>query len=83
MADSPPQPSVTATPEAEALLGSLVAEHGPLMIFQSGGCCDGTSPIVLKDGELALSSTDLLLGEVHGVPFYVDGEQHARWGRRR
>ena len=74
---------VSATDEAAALLMRLVAEHGPLLIFQSGGCCDGTSPIVVKDGELPLSGGDLLLGEIHGVPFYMNGEQYERWGRPR
>ena len=61
----------------------LEAAHGPLMFFQSGGCCDGTSPICLKDGELPLGPEDVLLGDVGGVPFYIDAEQYQRWGRPR
>ena len=45
---------VTATPEALELIERLRAEHGPLMFFQSGGCCDGSSPMCLPDGELPL-----------------------------
>lgn len=60
---------------------ALAAEHGPLAFFQSGGCCDGTAPICLRDGELPPGPGDLLLGEIAGAPFYVDREQYERWGR--
>ena len=54
------------TPLAE--IGRLRAEHGPLMFFQSGGCCDGSSPMCFPNGEFLLGPNDLLLGEVDGVP---------------
>jgi uncharacterized protein len=73
--------SVSATPAAADALARLHAVHGPLVLFQSGGCCDGSSPICLKDGELPVAPTDLLLGAIGGVPFYIDGEQYERWGR--
>ncbi len=72
---------LTATAAATAMLERLTAERGPLAIFQSGGCCDGTSPICLQRGELAPGPNDLLLGEVACTPFYVDAEQYRRWGR--
>jgi uncharacterized protein (DUF779 family) len=72
--------SVTATDAAIEAIERLRAEHGPLAFFQSGGCCDGSLPICLKDGELPPGSGDLLLGSVAGAPFYVDSEQHERWG---
>ncbi|HME03907.1 MAG TPA: DUF779 domain-containing protein [Solirubrobacteraceae bacterium] len=71
---------LTATPAAVRMVERLTAEHGPLAFFQSGGCCDGSSPICLKDGELPPGANDLLLGDVAGAPFYVDGEQYERWG---
>lgn len=72
---------IQATLAAIEMINRLEATHGPLMFFQSGGCCDGTSPICLKDGELPLSSGDLCLGEIAGAPFYIDSEQYERWGR--
>ena len=36
---------VTATPAALELLAEIVADHGPVMFHQSGGCCDGSSPM--------------------------------------
>jgi uncharacterized protein (DUF779 family) len=73
--------SVRATPRAITMIEHLTAENGALAIFQSGGCCDGTSPIVLREGELPLASGDVELGRVAGAPFYIDGEQYERWGR--
>ena len=72
---------MTATAEALDAIERLRAEHGPLAFFQSGGCCDGSLPICLKDGELPPGPSDALLGLVGGAPFYVDSEQYARWGR--
>jgi hypothetical protein len=74
-------PRVVATEAATVELGRLRAEHGPLMLFQSGGCCDGSSPMCFPDGELLLGPNDLLLGELDGCPFYVDAEQYERWNR--
>ena len=28
----------------------LAREHGPLVFLQSGGCCDGSSPICVRRG---------------------------------
>ncbi len=74
---------VVATPAALEVIDRLGAAYGPGMFFQSGGCCDGSSPMCLRDGELPLSPTDLRLGEIGGAPFYVDGEQYERWRRPR
>src|SRR5438876_10256110 len=71
---------VTATPQATAMLRRLVLTHGPLALFQSGGCCDGSLPLCLLADDLAPGPGDRLLGEVAGVPFYIDSEQFRRWG---
>ena len=73
--------ALEATPAALAELASLRERHGPLMLFQSGGCCDGSSPLCLHEGELLVGPNDVLLGEIDGVPFYIDGEQYERWNR--
>src|SRR5271169_5868529 len=72
--------SVTATDAAIEAIGCLRIEHGPLAFFQSGGCCDGSLPICLKDGELPPGPGDTLLGVIAGAPFYVDTDQYQRWG---
>ena len=55
---------VAVTPEAEAVLRRLVAQHGPLMFHQSGGCCDGSSPMCYPLGEFVTGPSDVLLGTV-------------------
>ena len=72
---------VTATTEALEIIERLRRAHGPLAFFQSGGCCDGTVPMCLRRGELPPGPRDVLLGELDGQPFYIDGEQDERWGR--
>ena len=73
--------AISATDAALAELARLRERYGPLMLFQSGGCCDGSSPLCLNEGELLVGPGDLLLGEVGGVPFYIDAEQYERWNR--
>lgn len=74
---------VTATPAAIALIERLVAAHGPLMFHQSGGCCDGSSPMCFARGELLTGAQDVLLGEVGGQPFYMSVAQYRLWKRTR
>ena len=71
--------TVTATDDALAAIAALTEAHGRLMFFQSGGCCDGSSPICLREGELPIGPNDLLLGTVGGSSFYIDAEQYERW----
>jgi uncharacterized protein len=75
--------TVTASPAALEVIHRLGAAHGALMFFQSGGCCDGSSPMCLERGELPLSQQDVCLGEIAGAPFYIDGDQYERWGKPR
>ena len=72
---------VTATPAAVALLSTLAVQHGPLMFHQSGGCCDGSSPMCFPLGEFRVGSRDVYLGDVgdEDVPFYMSGPQFAYW----
>jgi uncharacterized protein len=72
---------VVATDAAIAAIECLTATHGRLMFYESEGCCDGSSPMCLRAGELLLGPGDLLLGEIGGVPFYIDAGQYERWGR--
>jgi len=73
--------TVIVTEAARNLIARLKTRYGSLMFVQSGGCCDGSSPVCLKEGELLLGPNDLLLGEIAGCPFYIDREQYERWRR--
>jgi len=72
---------VSATPQVLELLERLTARYGPLVIHQSGGCCDGSSPICLPADELPAGPNDVLLGTVGETPVYVDRDQDDRWRR--
>jgi hypothetical protein len=74
-----PADELSATEAALAELASLREQHGPLMLFQSGGCCEGSSPLCLHEGELLVGANDLLLGAIAGTPFYIDSDQYGRW----
>jgi uncharacterized protein len=82
-ADRDSGPPVGATPAALEVIHRLEAAHGRLAFFQSGGCCDGSSAICLKDGELPVALHDVRLGEIGGAPFYIDKDQYERWGTPR
>jgi uncharacterized protein len=72
-------PRVKATAEAMALIEKLKGIHGPLMFHQSGGCCDGSSPMCYPAGEFKIGQQDVLLGEIAGCEFYMGGQQFERW----
>ena len=80
---SPPQ-QVLTTPAALALMAKLRAKHGPLMFHQSGGCCDGSSPMCYPLGEFLVGDSDVLLATIgtedaEGAPFYMSRSQFEYW----
>jgi len=70
---------VVATAAALGLIEQLRQRHGPLMFFQSGGCCDGSAPMCYPVGDFSVSDTDVRLGELDGAAFYMGAEQFAYW----
>ena len=76
-------PRVVVTSAAAELLGQLRDKHGPLMFHQSGGCCDGSSPMCYPDGDFILGDRDVLLGVLdtgaEGVPVWISGPQFKAW----
>ena len=70
---------VTATPAALALIEALRADHGPLMFHQSGGCCDGSSPMCFALGEFLVGGSDVQLGTIGDAPFYMSRSQFEYW----
>ena len=69
----------TITDEAAALVARLVDQHGPLLFHQSGGCCDGSSPMCYPRDEFRIGQRDVYLGEVAGTPFYMGADQFEYW----
>lgn len=76
---APPPDRVTATPAALALIADLTAEYGPLLFHQSGGCCDGSSPMCYPAGDFRIGEHDIRLGTVGGVPVYIGRAQGEAW----
>ncbi|MFB4166266.1 DUF779 domain-containing protein [Alteribacillus sp. JSM 102045] len=71
---------VTATDAALNLIEKLKNRHGPLMFHQSGGCCDGSSPMCFPEGDFKVgSSDDVYLGDIGGMPFYISKDQYEYW----
>jgi uncharacterized protein len=75
---------IAVTAEAADLLRSLREEHGPLMFHQSGGCCDGSSPMCYPDGDFLTSEADVRLGDLdvggpEPVPVWMSREQFEYW----
>ncbi len=72
-------PQVLTTPEANLLIDHLRLMHGPVMFHQSGGCCDGSSPMCYPLGEFMLGDNDHYLGCAHAAPFYMSESQFEYW----
>jgi uncharacterized protein (DUF779 family) len=70
---------VLTTPAAVELMEKLKAKHGPLMFHQSGGCCDGSSPMCYPLGEFMTGDSDVLLATIEGAPFYMSKSQFEYW----
>jgi len=70
---------VIATEATLALIERLKASNGPLMFHQSGGCCDGSSPMCFQLGEFKTGYSDVLMGEIENCPFYMSGDQFEDW----
>jgi uncharacterized protein (DUF779 family) len=74
-----PPPGAVITLAAAELLARLQERHGPVMFHQSGGCCDGSSPMCYPCGDFLVGDRDVLLGELDvgdGVPVWISGPQY-------
>ncbi|HEV8566829.1 MAG TPA: DUF779 domain-containing protein [Actinoplanes sp.] len=76
---------VDVTPAAADLMRSLRGQHGPLMFHQSGGCCDGSSPMCYLEGEFRTGQSDVLLesltidGVDEPITFWMSASQFELW----
>ncbi|MEO7051591.1 MAG: DUF779 domain-containing protein [Rhodanobacter sp.] len=79
MSDTVSVEKVLATASAEALIGVLRERNGPLLFHQSGGCCDGSSPMCFAQDDFIVGDRDVKLGEIAGAPFYMSPAQYEYW----
>jgi uncharacterized protein (DUF779 family) len=76
---------VELTALTEELLRKLTSIHGPLMFHQSGGCCDGSSPMCYTAGEFRVGGQDVKLGDLvvagiqEPIGFWMSASQFEYW----
>ncbi len=70
---------VEATAGARAFIAEIRADHPEILFHQSGGSCDGASPMCYPAADFRVGAGDVKLGEVDGVPVYISGPQFAVW----
>ncbi|MEY8849186.1 DUF779 domain-containing protein [Psychroserpens sp. XS_ASV72] len=70
---------IDITEAAANVVRSLKDKHGELIFHQSGGCCDGSSPMIFEKEDMYLDESDILLGVVEGVNFYMNKDQYEYW----
>lgn len=70
---------VLATDAARALLAEIRADHGEVLFHQSGGCCDGSSPMCYPVDDFRIGASDVRLGDIDGTPVYISGSQFEVW----
>lgn len=70
---------VIATLAALQLIDKLRAKHGALLFHQSGGCCDGSSPMCYPVGDFIVGDRDVRLGEIGGAEFFISPSQFEYW----
>ena len=76
---NPEEPRVIATPAALDFIREIQADHPDILFHQSGGCCDGSSPMLYPASEYMVGDGDVRLGEVDGVPVYISRSQFEAW----
>jgi len=70
---------ILATDAALELIEKLKAEFGELMFNQSGGCCDGSSPMCFQKGDFKIGSSDVGLGCINDIEFWMSKDQFEYW----
>ena len=70
---------VLSTKKTDALITELSKIHGLLVFHQSGGCCDGSSPMCFPRSEFRVGSRDIFLGNISLQPFFMSEDQFEYW----
>ncbi len=70
---------IAITERAKEIVEKLKEAHGDLIFHQSGGCCDGSAPMIFEEGDMYLDDSDVLLGQLVGVNYYMNQDQFEYW----
>jgi uncharacterized protein (DUF779 family) len=77
--DTITEPRVVATDAALALIREIQVEYPDILFHQSGGCCDGSSPMCYPADDYIVVDRDVKLGEIGGVPVFISESQFGVW----
>jgi len=72
-------PRVLISAEAEEVVNDLKKRFGELMFHQSGGCCDGSSPMCFEKGDFKVGGNDVCLGTISDCEFWMSKDQFEYW----
>ncbi len=70
---------VAITEKAAEVVRKLKEEYGEVIFHQSGGCCDGTAPMLIEKEDMYLDDSDILLGQLEGVNYYMSEDMYEIW----
>jgi len=70
---------VAITEKAAEVVRKIKDEFGELIFHQSGGCCDGTAPMLFEKEDMYLDDSDILLGQLEGVNYYMSEDMYDIW----
>jgi len=70
---------IEITEAAASVVKQLKEKYGELIFHQSGGCCDGSAPMIFEKEDMYLDESDILLGQLEGVNFYMNKDQFDYW----
>lgn len=70
---------IDITEKAAEVVQQLKEQHGELIFHQSGGCCDGSSPMIFPKEDMYLDESDIHMGTLEGVDFYMNKDQFEYW----
>ncbi|MGE7368495.1 DUF779 domain-containing protein [Neorhizobium sp. NPDC001467] len=73
------EPRVIATAAALALIAEIQADHPQILFHQSGGCCDGSSPMCYPTDDFIVGDQDVKLGEIGGAAVFISASQFEAW----
>lgn len=61
------------------MIRALKVEFGDLVFHQSGGCCDGSSPMCFQKDDFKIGYSDVGLGVIDGCEFWMSSDQFEYW----
>lgn len=73
------EPRVLATDAALDFIAEIQRDHPDILFHQSGGCCDGSSPMCYPADDYIVGDNDVKLGEIGGAPVYISASQFEVW----